>query len=162
MFGAYEMISRKDIEIAFKSRLQPEKTTDVDIASTLRYDALHFQGKNWRDITVEDWNLYSDAYFGLNPEAFLFFLPSLLSLALPELANGPYIVDALIGDLDTSGVVENWNDFFLQRFASLTGTELDVLSLWIGYHRQRSNPGREDELKRAARTVLMLRQNYRN
>src|SRR5215813_2069819 len=41
-------------------------------------DALWFAGRDWREIRSRDWNDYPSAYFRLTPEAYRYYLPSIL------------------------------------------------------------------------------------
>ena len=81
---------QQQILAAFGHRKRPAIVTNVTVCSTLRDDALHFEGKDWRDVTADDWHRYSDAFSGLSPEAFVYFLPSILTLSLDR-ANSPWV-----------------------------------------------------------------------
>lgn len=147
---------QQQILAAFGHREPPATVTNVEGRSTLRDDALHFEGKDWRDVTASDWLESSDAFFGLSPEAFAYFLPSVLSLSL-ERANFPMVVaDALTTSLDTSADPEIWPEWFRQRFGLLTASELKTLKDWATCYLANAEKGEGSEFARVQDTLSML------
>lgn len=115
-----------DIASAFGPRELPSTVTEVTSNSTLRDDALNFRGVPWIKVTAEDWANHSDAFYGLSPQAFLYYLPSILAGANKR-SN---VADMLVAVLDTSADPAVWPTWFAERFPLLTGAELQVLKSW--------------------------------
>ena len=117
---------------------------------------MRFEGKDWRDVTAEDWLENSDAFFGLSPEAFAYFLPSILSLSLDH-ANFPMgSADTLIGSLDTSADPEIWPEWFCQRFGLLSASEIRALKDWAALYLANAEKGEGSEFERVQDTLSML------
>jgi hypothetical protein len=63
-----------------------------------------FSGKDWRDLCQDDWEQHYDAVSFFTPEAFAYYLPSILSLT----ADGRchlLVADQIIGSLDRSPTI---------------------------------------------------------
>lgn len=141
---------------AFEHRQRPAAVTAVAAASTLRDDARHFEGMDWTQVTADDWRGYSDAFFGFSPEAFLYFLPSLLLLSL-EQSNLPLnAADALVSSLDTSGDPDLWDDWFNARFRRLTASELAALRECSRVYLGGAEKAEGSEFARVQDTLAML------
>jgi hypothetical protein len=149
------MLSKDQIETAFQQRSRPEVITDVQVESTLRHDAMRFENRDWRSVTVDDWNEGSDAYFGFSPDAFRYFLPSIVALSLNSL-HDLIAADQLIGSLDTSGNPEIWDEWFAARFVPLTSPELGVLLKWASFHREAADSHDELTMARVCDTIETL------
>lgn len=147
---------RDKIASAFEHRQRPTDITNVTVCSSLRDDALHFQGKDWEEVGQQDWLSYSDAFFGFSPEAFAYFLPSILSLSLERAEGSLPAADALITALDTSADPDLWGEWFVQRFGALTADELEVLQDWSTLHLSDASRGEGTEFDRVRDTLGML------
>ena len=147
---------QQQITSAFGHRRRPAIVTNIEVCSSLRDDARHFEGMDWSQVTADDWKRYGDAFFGLSPEAFAYFLPSVLALSFDE-SNLPLVVaDALITSLDTSGDPELWDDWFSERFRQLTSPELKVLQDWSTLYLAGREKGEGSEFVRVRETLAML------
>lgn len=141
---------------AFGQRKLPSAVTNVTVCSTLRDDALRFEGMDWRDVTANDWRENSDAYYGLSPEAFAYFLPSILTLSLDR-ANVPFApAEALIASLDTSADPDIWPEWFTQRFGMLTLHEVGALKNWSLVYLAGAELDEGSEFQRVQDTLEML------
>src|SRR6185369_10690078 len=126
------------------------------VNSTLRDDARHFEGLDWTGVTASDWKEHSDAFAGFSPEAFVYFLPSLLVLSLDR-SNWPLVAaDSLVSALDTSGDPELWPDWLRERFGLLTATELEAVRDWSTLYLADADKGEGSEFARVQDTVAML------
>ncbi|MFZ0747667.1 MAG: DUF6714 family protein [Terracidiphilus sp.] len=125
----------KKIEMAFARRCMP--TEVIEPEQYIQFDsdveeALWFAGRDWREITSKDWQDHSDAVHFLSPEAFAYYLPSLLILTIQNPKGYPDMaVDPLIGKLDRSPSVEGWNDSFSRRFLGLSSEEYEAIKEWL-------------------------------
>jgi len=147
---------KQQIASAFGLRQPPAKVTDITVNSTLRDDAHHFAGLDWTRVTANDWRDYSDAFTGFSPEAFVYFLPSLLVLSLDR-SNGPLVAaDSLVSTLDTSGDPELWPDWLRERFGLLTTAELEAVRAWSTLYLADAEKGEGSEFARVQNTVAML------
>ena len=144
---------RQQISSAFSRRQRPARVTDVAVCSSLRDDALHFKGKDWESVTELDWIEYGDAFFGFSPDAFTYFLPSILALSANRSLSA---ADALITALDTSADPDIWPEWFAQRFGLLTLDELGVLKDWAASYLADADQGEGSAFARVRDTVVML------
>ena len=97
---------------------------DADYADTKA-----FQGKDWRVIDADLWRTHSDAFFFFTPEAWTYYLPSLLQIPV-HAAVDVLARDSLIECLDRSPDPECWDDFFLTRLGRLNRSECGALRTW--------------------------------
>jgi len=153
---------------AFSSRLKPAQTIDDGI---LQMDsdveeALWFSGRDWHELTWQNWQEHSDAIFFFNPEAFAYYLPSLLTLSAQNSSDSLMAADSVISYLDQSPDPEGWTDGLVHRFLGLKPAELSVLKEWLlqiceyqayrGVGISASGPG--EKLGRAFDTIDLLQQ----
>ncbi len=122
------------IERAFGLRPKPARVILVD--EILQFDsdveeALWFSGRNWHDLTWQDWEEHRSAIFFFAPDAFAYYLPSVLILSVQNPALSLDAADSLVGELDRSPSVEGWHESFTNRFFALQLEELDVLKEWL-------------------------------
>jgi hypothetical protein len=127
-------------------------------------DALWFSGRDWHELTWQNWQEHSDAVFFFDPEAFAYYLPSILLLSAQNTNDSLNAADSLIGELDRSPDPEGWTEGLVRRFLGLNPAELDVLKEWLlqvcefvsyrGWGIAASGPG--DTLGRAFDTVDLL------
>jgi len=151
-----EQAMHQKIASAFGHRPRPIVVTNVDVCSSLRDDALHFEGKNWESVSANDWMRYGDAFFGFSPEAFVYYLPSILGLSLERSKELFAAADALITALDTSADPDIWPEWFSQRFGLLTADELEVLMDWSAHYLSEHSTGEGSESARVTDTLAML------
>ena len=150
---------RHQIASAFSHRQRPTDVTNVVVCSSLRDDALHFAGKDWKSVSALDWLKYSDAFFGFSPDAFVYFLPSILSLSLENSNRSLVAADALVTALDTSADPSIWPEWFAQRFVLLTAVEIAVLRDWATHYLSGADEGEGSEFSRVQDTLAMLELN---
>jgi hypothetical protein len=122
------------IERAFSSRSKPAQVRLADEIFQLDSDveeALWFSGRDWHELTWQDWQEHSDAFFFFDPEAFAYYLPSILLLSAQNPNESLNAADSLIGELDRTPDPEEWSEAFLSRFLELNLAELDTLKEWL-------------------------------
>ena len=128
-------------------------------------DALSFAGRDWRGITSDDWRRHSCAVNFLSPEAFRYYLPSLLTLTVKDPANYPDLAfESLISFLDCTPDPEYWTVGMAIRFSQLTLEELEVMKEWLVFACENlpqsgvgiSAKGPGDRLGRAFDTIALL------
>jgi hypothetical protein len=128
---------RERIEKAFAHRKMPAEVVEPDAYIQFDSDvedALSFAGKDWREITCEHWRKRYCAVHFLSPEAFAYYLPSLLAVqTLQPQGKTDLAVDSLISSLDRSPSTEGWDDHFRSRFLGLTTEEYAVMKEWLLY-----------------------------
>lgn len=145
------------IEQAFAWRKKPEKVIAPSPATTTEQeDALWFAGRDWRDITAQDWHAHRDAFYAFTPEAFAYYLPSVLRLALQSNAADLLPADALLSILDRSPSIENWDDFLVTRLGTLRPAECNVLKEWVSALRTIPQWASGHSLDRAFDTAVLL------
>jgi hypothetical protein len=147
---------KHQIASAFEHRQRPAEVTSVGVNSTLRDDARHFEGMDWTKVTVDDWAKYSDAFYGFTPQAFAYYLPSLLVASLEKNAMPLIAADALIFVLDTSADPDLWNVWFSDRFRCLTSAELRTIRDWSAVRFTLVDNDLEAEYSRVRDTIEML------
>lgn len=145
------------IEHAFGHRLKPSNVVDArnPVGSDER-DALWFAGRSWQEVTWESWEDHSGALYAFTPEAFAYYLPSILSLSSlhPEKWLGP--ADTLLRVLDRSPLVEHWDSFIATRLVGLQTAEYEALKEWLLSLSGHKDSEAEDALGRALETVDLL------
>jgi hypothetical protein len=130
-------------------------------------DALWFEGRDWRSITHDDWERHHRAVIFLSDEAFAYYLPSLLILAIRDPIHLPGLaIDSFIYLLDRTPDVSQWDLDFTNRFLHFSQEEYAVLKEWLvfaseifslqGYGISGSGPG--DRFGRAFDNVDLLLQ----
>lgn len=145
------------IESAFAHRKRPTAIAAASSPVTSEdEDALWFVGRDWRDVTLEDWRKYSDAYFRFTPDAFRYFLPSILRESAKDSGCSFLAADYLVNELDRSPDVNLWNASFLKRFFGLEPEEYSSLREWLLHMSASGSDFREDALTRAYETVELL------
>ena len=122
------------IERGFGDRPKPAQVRLGDEVLQLDSDveeALWFSGRDWHELTWRDWQEHSNAIFFFDPEAFAYYLPSVLLLSAENPTESLTAADSLIGQLDRSPSVEGWHESFVSRFLALRSEELDALKEWL-------------------------------
>jgi hypothetical protein len=125
-------------------------------------DALWFTGRNWHDITLKDWERYNCGIYFLSPEAFAYYLPSLIVLSIQSPTDSLLSVDSVLHLLDRSPDMNGWDDHFSERFLGFTSDEYEVIKEWLlflaeygkDYGLVTTGPG--DTFGRAFETIYLL------
>jgi|SRR5215470_5922983 len=128
-----EMTLNDKVERIFSSRPKPTQVIDDGV---LKLDsdveeALWFFGRDWRELTWQDWQAHSAAIYFFCPEAFAYYLPSVLRLSAQNPSEELMAADSLISQLDCSPEPEGWPEGIASRFLGLNAAELDVLKEWL-------------------------------
>lgn len=145
------------IETAFRVRTPPQSTVESGSISTPeQLDAIWFVGRNWRDISRADWESHGDAFYAFSPKAFVYFLPSILMVSVERPGEYFGVAESLIGILDRSPVVENWDEFLVSRLCGLNSSEYAAISEWLLRLSQHDFPYDSDGIARAFDTVQLL------
>lgn len=117
---------------AFSWRPLPNKVVADDaIDSELTRDALAFQGKTFTEVTAAEWQKHFDAIYGFSPDAFCYYLPSIMIATLHAPSMGLISTDSVIGMLDRSNMPNSWDIFFTERWLHLTQDEYSVVAAWL-------------------------------
>jgi hypothetical protein len=122
------------IERAFAARPKPAQVRLGDAVLQLDSDveeALWFSGRDWHELTWQNWQEHSCAIFFFDPEAFSYYLPSVLLLSAESPSDALTAADSLISQLDRSPDEEGWTESFVSHFLGLNPAELDVLKEWL-------------------------------
>jgi hypothetical protein len=90
-----------------------------------------FLGLDWQTISWELWEKNSDAFYQFSPAAFIYYLPSILSLSSQDLDRWFWPADCLLELLNHSPMVENWSSFTTARLIGLTSAEYDLMKEWV-------------------------------
>src|SRR5437868_13577066 len=121
------------IECVFSSRPKPAQVRLADEVFQLDFEveeALWFSGCDWHEITWQDWQEHSSAIYFFDPEAFAYYLPSVLLLSAQNPIESLNAADSLISELDCSPDPEGWPEGLVHRFIG-NRAELDVLREWL-------------------------------
>lgn len=94
-------------------------------------DALWFSGRDWRELTWQDWQEHFSAIHFFVPDAFAYYLPSVLLLSSQNRDEGLMAADSVIDELDRSPDVQGWTEGLVRRFLGLSPAELNVLKEWL-------------------------------
>jgi hypothetical protein len=94
-------------------------------------DAALLQGLAWTEVAPEFWRDHWWALTSLRPEAFVYYLPSLLEVSLTEELPYDMARDSLIQTLDTSADIETTPHFSWNRFLLLSHAQFECLEAWI-------------------------------
>ncbi|NJS36729.1 MAG: hypothetical protein HC765_10460 [Brachymonas sp.] len=118
------------LESAFGHRGLPVELTRGNRHDPDAVDAWAFAGLRWQDVTRAHWSKHSAAFYSFEPQAFAYFLPSILALGAD--ATQPFMPrDSLIMVLDRSPTVEYWDAFILAHLVGLQMAEYDALKQWL-------------------------------
>jgi len=166
------MTLKEKIEEAFRNRSKPDEVyrlSDNDRIYSIDSDiekTLWFSGRDWRKLSWDDWQKYYCAIFFFLPEAFAYYLPSIMITALERLENSSMAADSILHDLDRSPGQENWDLRLTERYLQLDFQELEAIEEWMiklsdspaykGFGLSDGGPG--DFLGRAFDTITALRE----
>jgi hypothetical protein len=160
MHGVIEMSLESKIAAAFLPRSKPLHLTPAHEAlqaTSEMNDAFTFKSLAWAQVTKEHWNQHSGAFFAFSPSAFLYFLPSVLTLSLREPKAWLAPADSLVTVLDRSPNIETWDLFLLQRLVALQSEEYAVLRDWL-LQMSECSTFEQDALGRAFDSVYLAEQ----
>lgn len=160
MSGAIEMMTiEKKIEAAFSHRNVPDVCVTLGETLTPEIgDALQFQHRRWTDISWRDWDSYPDAFFSLNPNAFQYYLPSLLVGVLQHEHQNFVALHSLVGVLDRSPEPAFWDTFLTSRFLGLYVCEIEVIQEWFVILAERVTFFSDETILRCIETLELIRQ----
>lgn len=151
------MMLHADIEQAFAHRQRPSKVIELRSPVTPeQQDALWFLGRDWREIGWRDWERHSDAFYALVPEAFIYYLPSILIGAMAAPGSQLLAADALLGVLARSPEIYHWDAFITKRLLCLQPDEYKVIKAWVLSLSGLPHMLDEDSLAQAYETVDLL------
>ena len=153
------MTMRTQIEAAFAMRRCPAMLVEPRSPVTPeQHDAIWFEGRHWREVAWQDWQSHPDAFYSFVPEAFVFYLPSVLIGAMTAPNCELLAADALIGMLDRSPDPYHWDVFMTARLVGLEPAEYEVLKAWLLSRSEEVETSDEDSLTRAYETIDLLAQ----
>jgi hypothetical protein len=95
-----------------------------------REDALLLQGLAWPDVAPEFWRDHWWALTSLLPQAFVYYLPSLLEISVTD--DVPYDMarDTLVHTLNTSADAATIPHFTWERMLLLTPGQFECIEAW--------------------------------
>jgi hypothetical protein len=145
------------IEAAFAHRQRPELLTERPVDDSDYEDAIWFRGRDWREIRWEDWEHNFSAFFAFTPEAFVYFLPSILTLSVCN-PNDILLVATSLESVLANGLADPNNGPFLRsRLSRLAEREYDAIFLWLKWMSAHHREFREGSHARARATLELLR-----
>ena len=151
------MTLRDNVEQAFAHRQRPSKVIEPRSPVTPEQrDSLWFAGRDWREIGWQDWEGHSDAFYAFVPEAFIYYLPSILVGAMTAPGGQLLAADAFLGVLNRSSEVYHWDAFITTRLLGLEPDEYEVIKAWVLSLSGLPHMPDEDGLTRAYETVDLL------
>lgn len=121
-------------------------------------DALHFRGKAWHEIKLEEWEAYPDAFYSFAPSAFQYYLPSILALSADTPSTKLLPAYALIGILDREPNPLTWDTFLTKRLIGLHVRQYELIQAWIISLSGGKATFSEDALTRAYETIDLLKE----
>jgi hypothetical protein len=147
----------QQIEDAFGDRPKPRSFVEPkDPVTYEQRDAIWFVDRDWREITWDDWESHCDAFYAFTPEAFAYYLPSVLCLSSKNPDRWFWPADALLRILDRSPAVEHWDAFLSTRLVGLKPTEYEALKAWLLLLTEHDANAAGEALSRAFDTVVLL------
>jgi hypothetical protein len=146
------------IERAFGHRVKPLTVVEPNrMILCDEEDALWFEGRDWRDISREDWESLFGAFAAFQADAFRYYLPSILSISARNPDDCMIVAEFLLQILDRSPTVDWWDSFLTTRLLGLEDQEYETIKDWILFWSRPGHSMREDILARAYETVELLR-----
>jgi len=152
-----KMTLRAQIEQAFGHRQRPAKVIEEHSPITPEQrDALWFAGRDWHEVDWQEWERHPDAFYAFVPEAFIYYLPSVLVSALDAPGGQLQAAHALLGVLNRSPEVYHWDAFITKRLLGLEPKEYEAIKAWVLAESGQTHMVSEDDLTRAYETVDLL------
>lgn len=147
----------KKIVAAFGARPKPADLVDLSaIGDTDKEDALRLGEFDWQELTWETWTTNRGAFHALRPEAFKYYLPSILTLALEKPEQWFFPADSLVSILDRSPMTAYWDDFLTARLLGLEPAEYEVVLEWLLFVADYGVLAEEASFDRAFETICLL------
>lgn len=120
---------------AFAHRPMPAEVVKMDgrfqIDSDIE-DALWFAGRDWRDLNAENWRCHYSGLSYFSPEAFAYYVQSLLILTIQNPKHYPDLaVDSLVWELDSSPGIENLSPLATRRYYGFSDEEFEAIKEWL-------------------------------
>jgi hypothetical protein len=154
--GTTMTLSRR-IELAFGDREKPSRVIQRTAPiSCDEEEALWFTGRDWREISWEEWDQHSSAISTFTPDAFVYYLPSVLCLSAQYPDRWSSTASSLLASLDRSPTIEYWDGWLTSRLLGLKDAEYAVLEEWILTLCQNPTTYSSETLTRALDTVNLL------
>ena len=100
-------------------------------------EILSIRDMHWSDISCELLDRYYDIDIWLSSEAFIYYLPGILTAGIKQDNHNLLVYSHIIGNLDRMPVPEYWDDYFLRRWPLLTIKELEAVEEWVFWIKQR-------------------------
>lgn len=145
------------ISHVFSARTIPNIVVEKTHAVTTEQNDLNwFVNRDWKSITWDDWEKHRDAIYAFSPEAFSYYLPSILSLSITRPGIWFFPADALLGLLDRSPTVEYWDTFLTTRLVGLQMDEYEILKEWLLLICEYRSSEYSESISRAFDTVNLL------
>jgi hypothetical protein len=129
------MTLQEKIEKVFAHRQLPAEVVNMEgrfqIDSDIE-DGLWFKGRDWHELTREDWHRRHWGFYFLSPDAFAYYLPSLLTLTILNPRDYPGLaVDSFLSELDRSSGAENLDKPLIDRYSVLNNEEFNAIKEWL-------------------------------
>jgi hypothetical protein len=175
-FSGADMELVEVIEEAFKGRVMPDVVTTSDCsdpADSDIEDTLWFVGRNWREVSWNDWNEHDVSLSFFTRDALAYWIPSVLLLSLGRtgeyLPSAGYLIRAF-GARYWAPSPNHWTISFRERFVGLRSEEYEAIEAWLMFmsnmeiYRKYLNtkPRSGDVFERAIETVrLALRESLK-
>jgi hypothetical protein len=94
-------------------------------------DAQWFAGRDWSELDWDEWIAHSSAFYTFTPQAFAYYLPSIMLLSASRPNDWFAPADSLLQILDRSPAVENWDAFLTTRLVGLKCDEYEAIKAWL-------------------------------
>lgn len=126
------------VTMAFGWRELPSSSINNIPSLSDDLDVFWFEKKDWKSISWENWERYSGALYAFTPEAFLYYLPSIICLSLKHPKKWFFPADVIFNILDCSPTPVYWSEFMVARFGVLKPKEYNILIEWILWSAENS------------------------
>ena len=146
-----------DLNSAFTSRRRPRRlTASGQLSKDEALSAARFENKTWRDVTLEMLREDHEVLFWLSPEAFCYYLPGVLSVAVSEDDASLDIYDTIIYMLDRTSEPAYWDDFFVSRWTLLSPVECEAVRRWVDWFMKKRKAEFYENTQERVEDVLAL------
>lgn len=119
-------------------------------------DAQWFEGRHWQSISRLDWEQHRGAFYAFSPEAFRFYLPSILLISTGDAGQSFDLAHAVIDVLDRSPDPGYWDEFMRSRFSGFTSCEYRAIQDWLLALAADAGGDSSESLGRCFDTVVLL------
>ena len=121
----------KIIELSFSYRKKPELSVYGNTDKYEKDEILTIFKYEWKDITCDILKDTPDVFYLIDPDAFCYYIPSVLCSSIRENNYDLYILDCIIQMLDRDEDDNLWIDFFKDRWLNFTEEEIDSIINWF-------------------------------